>query len=88
MDTLDTRVRLAAFQFVQQQQSLFGDAIPRDLLVKGFDFEGTHVPLLSPEGIFKPRILPEVPLSFTTVPIIEGKTRPYEDEIDPSGLIR
>ena len=45
------------------------------------------VPLLGPQGIFKPRILPDVPLSITTVPIIEGRDRPYADELSPDNLL-
>ncbi len=30
----------------------------------------------------------DVPLSITTVPPVEGKARPYEDEFDPGGLLR
>jgi len=46
------------------------------------------VPLLGPQGIFKPLILPEVPLSITTVPIVEGRERPYNDSIDEGGLLK
>lgn len=46
------------------------------------------MPLVSAQqGIFKPAALPEVPLSITTVPVVEGKPRPYEDEVGPNGLI-
>ncbi len=44
--------------------------------------------MLSPQGIFKPAVLPEIPLSITTVPVVEGKSRPYEDEIGPDGRMR
>jgi putative restriction endonuclease len=46
------------------------------------------VPLLGPEGIFKPAILPSIPLSITTAPPSDRKPRPYDDEFDPSGLLR
>ena len=35
--------------------------------------------LIGPQGIFKPAVLPEMPLSITTVPIKLGQARPYED---------
>jgi putative restriction endonuclease len=85
---LDTRVRLAAFSFLKQQRSVYGDLIPRRILAAGFIFEGTRVPLINPQGIFKPAILPELPLSITTVPIVEGRSRPYEDEFRPGDLLR
>src|SRR5207249_9138752 len=84
---LDTRVRLKAFQFLEEQQRIYGDALPRSVLEKGLEFDGSRVPLISPQGIFKPAIL-ELPLSFTTVPIVEGKKRPYDDELGPDGLMR
>ena len=84
---LNVQVRLRAFQFLAEQQKLYKEAMPRAVLAKGFDFEGTRVPLISPQGIFKPAIL-ELPLSFHTVPIIEGQPRPYEDELGADGLIR
>jgi putative restriction endonuclease len=87
MSVLDTQVRLQAFAFLEEQQKLYGDALPRSVLARGFDFEGTRVPLIGPQGIFKPALL-DLPLSFTTVPIVEGKPRPYEDEFGDDGLIR
>jgi putative restriction endonuclease len=66
---LDTRVRVAAFDFPREQTELRGTLqLPRELLAHGFLFEGRLIPLISPQGIFKPAILPEVPLSITTAP--------------------
>jgi putative restriction endonuclease len=87
MSALDTQVRLAAFPFLEEQQKIYGDALPRSVLERGFDFEGSRVPLIGPQGIFKPAVL-DLPLSFTTVPIVEGQPRPYEDELGDDGLIR
>src|SRR5262249_10772873 len=87
MSSLDTQVRLRAFAFLEQQQKLYGDTLPRSVLEKGLDFDGTRVPLIGPQGIFKPAVL-DLPLSFTTVPIVEGQPRPYEDEVGNDGLIR
>ena len=84
----DALVRTAAFAFLRDQTRLRGDVLPRDLLAAGFQFEGIRVPLLGPQGIFKPAVLPEIPLSITTVPVIEGRPRPYEDEVGPDGLLR
>jgi putative restriction endonuclease len=42
---------------------------------------------MGPQGIFKPRILPEIPLSITTAPEIPGKARPYDDRSAESGMI-
>ena len=83
---LDTRVRAAAFQFLREQMELRGDEVlPREVLAKGFEFEGQRVPLIAPQGIFKPAVLPEMPLSITTVPVVEGEDRPYDDGVGPDG---
>ncbi len=84
---LDTRVRLAAFDFLTRQNQLYGDILPHSIFSSGFTYEGTRVPLIGPQGIFKPAILPEIPLSITTAPAIEGKPRPYPDEIREDGAI-
>ena len=90
MDDLDAHVRLAAFRFLEEQVRLAPEdgALARDLLTRGFNYEGQRVPLMGPQGIFKPRILREIPLSITTVPITEGETRPYDDAFGPDGLLR
>jgi putative restriction endonuclease len=88
VDDLDSRVRLAAFRFLGDQAVLYPDTLPYEVLQRGFDFEGHRVPLIGPQGIFKPAILPEMPLSIYTAPVVEGHPRPYEDEIGADGLIR
>lgn len=86
-DEVDHRVRLAAFDFLKAATAARGDELPRALLERGFEFEGRRVPLLGPAGIFKPAVLDRVPLSITTVPVVEGKDRPYEDELDGQGRL-
>ncbi len=78
---------MAAFQFLERCASQFGEAVPLTVLRGGFDFEGKRICLMGPKGIFKPAILPEMPLSITTVPIVAGKDRPYEDEMSPDGYL-
>ena len=85
---LDTLVRQAAFAFLDEL-SLTGDGVlNRGDLARGFTFQGTRVPIVGPQGIFKPAVLPEIPLSITTVAIEEGKPRPYEDSVGADRLIR
>jgi putative restriction endonuclease len=84
----DQRVRTAAFAFLAAETALRGETLPRTLLEVGFEFEGGRVRLVGPQGIFKPAILPEMPLTITTAPIVEGRVRPYDDEIESGGLIR
>jgi putative restriction endonuclease len=58
------------------------------VLERGFVLDGERVPLLGPQGIFKPRVLEAIPLSITTVPVVEGESRPYDDAFGPEGLLR
>jgi putative restriction endonuclease len=69
----DLQVRLAAFNWLSEQVNSYGDVLPRQLLQQGFEFQGQRVPLVAPQGIFKPQIL-DLPLSITTAP--KG---PYDD---------
>ena len=52
----DAQVRLAAFRFLEEQRQLAGEegVLPRKILVDGFVYEGHRVPLMGPQGIFKP----------------------------------
>ncbi len=82
MSDLDRRVRLAAFNWLADQVRIQGDVLPRSLLAEGFEFENYRVPLVGPQGIFKPKLLPQMPLSITTTP--EG---PYDDSFGSDGLL-
>ena len=89
IEDLDATVRLRAFEFLTEQRRRFGQAsIPRAILERGFDFESTRIPLIGPQGIFKPALLPEIPLTITTAPPVEGRDRPYDDGFDESGFLR
>ena len=90
MDEHDSYVRLAAFRFLEEQTRLAPEegALAREVLTRGFAYEGQRVPLMGPQGIFKPRVLRDIPLSITTVPIVEGESRPYDDVFGPDGLLR
>lgn len=80
---LDIRIRARAFQFLREQTGLHGDEVLlREVLAKGFEFEGQRVPLIAAQGIFKPADVPEMPLSVTTVPVVEGEGRPYDDGVE------
>lgn len=79
---LDQRVRLAAFQWLRAQMDVLGDVLPRSILEEGFQFDGRRVPLLGPQGIFKPALC-ELPLSITTSP-----KSPYADSWTPDNRLR
>ncbi|MCU0666974.1 MAG: HNH endonuclease [Candidatus Omnitrophica bacterium] len=72
-------IRIEAFNWLSSQISIHGDVLPRELLAKGFEFEGERVLLVGPQGIFKPRLL-ELPLSITTI-----QDGPYADKPDLEG---
>ncbi|MBP7622118.1 MAG: HNH endonuclease [Gemmatimonadales bacterium] len=88
-DDVDTRVRAAAFSFLETEVRRAGsDVLPRTLLAQGFILDDRRVPLVGPSGIFKPAVLPEMPLSITTVPVEDGQAPPYRDVIGRDGLLR
>jgi len=78
----DKRVRLAAFRWLEEQRAAHGDVIPRPVLSHGFEIDGERVPLVSRQGIFKPRVLAEIPLTITTT--VHG---PYDDKMSEDGLM-
>jgi putative restriction endonuclease len=79
----DAQVRTAAFKWLEEQVAIHGDVLPREILIKGFIFGDERVPLMGPQGIFKPKVLADVPLSITTSP--KG---PYDDSFDRNGMLR
>lgn len=81
--TTDETVRNAAFEWLRAQIESHGDVLPRPLLVEGFTLRGDRIPLLGPQGIFKPRVLSHAPLSITTAP-----NGPYDDAFGANDLLR
>lgn len=73
MPSLDEQIRLAAFNWLRQQTDIHADVLERKLLEQGFIFENELIPLVSPQGIFKPRLM-NFPLSITTT-----TESPYDD---------
>jgi len=63
---IDVAVRVEAFNWLHSQVAILGDVLPLDILRQGFTYEGARVPMMGPQGIFKPAVLPELPLSITT----------------------
>ena len=80
---VDAQVRTVAFGWLSSQVATHGDVLPRSVLASGFVFNGVRVPLIGPQGIFKPKVLQEVPLTITTAP--DG---PYDDAFGTDGLLR
>mgnify|MGYP006303029059 CR=1 FL=1 len=82
----DEQIRLAAFTFLEEQTALHDDVVPWSVLREGFEFRGQRVPLVSPQGIFKPALL-DTPLTFRTTAPEPGEPAPYHDELGPDGLL-
>ena len=78
----DHHIRLAAFNWLSEKVQEYGDEVlPRTILAKGFKYQGSRIPLVSPQGIFKPKHL-ELPLTITTAP--KG---PYKDRLTEEDLL-
>jgi putative restriction endonuclease len=76
----DVAIRRAAFAWLAEEVDAHGQVLSREMLAKGFPYRGERIPLVSPQGIFKPRQM-ALPLSITTV--ADG---PYQDAFGPSLL--
>lgn len=79
----DHRVRMAAFEWLAREVELSGDTLDWSTLANGFRLDGQRVPLVSQQGIFKPAVLPEIPLSIRTA--VGG---PYDDAFGADDLLR
>lgn len=77
----DLSIRLMSFDWLGEQTKIHGDVLPRKLLQDGYFLNREQIHLLSPQGIFKPRIM-TLPLSITTAP--HG---PYSDTYSSDGFV-
>ena len=78
----DAKVRAAAFEWLSRRVSMHGEVLSRDLLARGFELDERRIPLVGPQGIFKPAVM-EVPLSITTAP-----NGPYDDAFGYDNLLK
>jgi putative restriction endonuclease len=72
---MEELIRLAAFNWLKDQTTVYGDVLPWDLVQKGFVFNDERITLIGQSGIWKPRVFEKVPISITTT-----YNGPYEDE--------
>ncbi len=77
---MDEEIRLAAFQWLEQQALSHKDFFPRSILERGFTFKNERITLVGPRGIWKPKNL-SLPLSITTI-----ANGPYEDSAEGNFL--
>jgi putative restriction endonuclease len=78
---MDELIRIAAFQWVEEQVNFHGGFVPRKLLEQGFQFHNKRITLVGRQGIWKPAAM-ELPLSIYTRP--DG---PYPDFIMEDGFL-
>jgi len=81
MSDYEHQIRLATFDWLRRAVEWHGDILSRNLLSKGFEFKGERIPLVAPQGIFKPKSC-EIPLTITTT-----TGGPYDDSFDENGLL-
>ena len=82
----DWLIRTAVFDLLDRLVEEHGDVLPFASLSAGLIVDGQRMPLIGPQGIFKPAML-DLPLSITTAPLVQGKARPYEDEVSDEGFL-
>src|SRR3954462_3086552 len=83
----DTRIRMAAFRFLDEKVRVVGEVLPLNILRGGFQLDGQRIPLMNAvQGIFKPAAL-VLPLSITTTAPKAQQERPYDDVMTPAGLL-
>ena len=75
-------IRLTAFKWLEDQVRIRGDVLPRKLLEQGFEFRGQKITLVGPQGIWKPKIFEQIPISITTV-----AGGPYDDAFSNEGFL-
>jgi putative restriction endonuclease len=77
----DQLIRIAAFHYLDRLRATHGEVFAWRDLQKGFEFDGTRIPLIGAAGIWKPQALTE-PISITT-----SHRDPYGDELGPDGFL-
>ena len=76
-------IRAAAIAYVAELSKL-GTETVRWSDIFNWEFQGERVPLVSQQGIFKPKVL-NLPISIRTTPPKLGQEAPYNDHFTPDG---
>lgn len=77
----DDQVRSAVFDWLAEQVDLHGDVLPWSLLIRGLQLGGAKVPLVSMQGIFRPKVM-AFPLSIRS-----SHASDYSDRITHDDLL-
>ena len=75
-DSRSAALRPQIFKWLQMKVIEYDDVLPYDILSNGLQINGERVPLIGPQGIFKPKVISYYPISVTTSP-----NSPYQDKI-------
>jgi putative restriction endonuclease len=86
-ESLDRRLRAAAFLFMRNLVAEHGEYLPWAPLARGFEFDGETIPITTRSGIFTPRQLAGLPLSIRTSPRSDDDTDVYPDDWDDEGFL-
>ncbi len=81
-DSKSAAIRSEIFEWLQQKVIEYDDVLPFHEIKNGFVYQGNPVPLMGPQGIFKPKVLRYYPISITTSP-----NSPYADKISENSTI-
>lgn len=79
---MDEIIRMEVFKFLKEKVLLYDNVLPFSVLSKDFLYQGKRVPLLGPQGIWRPAILEKYPISITSIP--EG---PYDDSFSDDSTL-
>jgi len=81
-DSRSAAIRQQIFEWLQQKIIENDDVLPYNVIKTGFIYQGKAVPLMGPQGIFKPQVIQYYPISITTSP-----NSPYADKIAENSTI-
>jgi len=79
---MEEQIRYAAFKWLEEQVLIHGDVLPRQLLEQGFIYHGQRITVIGPQGIWKPKVFEQIPLSLTTT-----AGGPYDDSFNGDSFI-
>jgi len=79
--SIDHEIRITAFNWLTEQVSIHGDVLSWNVLSQGFIFKDQRIPLVSPQGIFRPRLC-RYPLTIRSAP--DG---PYDDKFSKGDVL-
>lgn len=52
---MEEQIRIAAFNWLEQQTAIHGDVLPYHLLMQGFIYQDQRVTIIGQQGIWKPK---------------------------------